>query len=115
MIPGEKSSISSVKVGYCCSWRNVCSTQKEHGCCKYFLITIHSLSLSLKEFCPSLIFNSPVSFYLQDVEITAKALLAKNGESNGFIREDVEKALHAMVEFTTPQRSLLALIAGGAT
>ncbi|XP_052701993.1 TOG array regulator of axonemal microtubules protein 1-like isoform X6 [Crassostrea angulata] len=50
-----------------------------------------------------------------DVEITAKALLAKNGESNGFIREDVEKALHAMVEFTTPQRSLLALIAGGAT
>ncbi|XP_078314786.1 TOG array regulator of axonemal microtubules protein 1-like isoform X3 [Crassostrea virginica] len=50
-----------------------------------------------------------------DVEITAKALLAKNGESNGFIREDVEKALQGMVEFTTPQRSLLALIAGGAT
>ncbi|XP_062617825.1 TOG array regulator of axonemal microtubules protein 1-like isoform X2 [Saccostrea cucullata] len=50
-----------------------------------------------------------------DVEITAKALLAKNGESNGFIREDVEKSLHAMVEFITPQRSLLALIAGGAT
>ncbi|XP_056020659.1 TOG array regulator of axonemal microtubules protein 1-like isoform X15 [Ostrea edulis] len=50
-----------------------------------------------------------------DVEITAKGLLAKNGESNGFIREDVEKSLHAMVEFITPQRSLLALIAGGAT
>ncbi|XP_033734245.1 TOG array regulator of axonemal microtubules protein 1-like isoform X1 [Pecten maximus] len=50
-----------------------------------------------------------------EVDITAKVLLAKNGESNGFIREDVEKALATMVESITPQRSLLALIAGGAT
>lgn len=51
----------------------------------------------------------------QDVDITAKTLLAKNGESNGFIREDVDKVLTAMVTNVTPQRSLLALIAGGAT
>ncbi|XP_069117055.1 TOG array regulator of axonemal microtubules protein 1-like isoform X2 [Argopecten irradians] len=50
-----------------------------------------------------------------EVDITAKVLLAKNGESNGFIREDVEKALAVMVDSITPQRSLLALIAGGAT
>ena len=54
-------------------------------------------------------------FRSQDVEITAKALLAKNGESNGFIREDVERTLQALVENMTPQRTLLALIAGGAT
>ncbi|KAK3093087.1 hypothetical protein FSP39_010926 [Pinctada imbricata] len=50
-----------------------------------------------------------------DVEITAKALLAKNGESNGFIREDVEKTLQALVDNVSLQRTLLALIAGGAT
>ncbi|XP_021373812.1 TOG array regulator of axonemal microtubules protein 1-like isoform X3 [Mizuhopecten yessoensis] len=50
-----------------------------------------------------------------EVDITAKVLLAKNGESNGFIREDVEKALAVMLDCITPQRSLLALIAGGAT
>ncbi|XP_052097636.1 TOG array regulator of axonemal microtubules protein 1-like isoform X11 [Mytilus californianus] len=50
-----------------------------------------------------------------DIDITAKALLAKSGESNGFIREDVDKVLAAMVNYITPQRSLLALISGGAT
>ncbi|XP_071163838.1 TOG array regulator of axonemal microtubules protein 1-like isoform X39 [Mytilus edulis] len=50
-----------------------------------------------------------------DIDITAKALLGKSGESNGFIREDVEKVLQAMVNYITPQRSLLALISGGAT
>lgn len=55
------------------------------------------------------------SVMFQDVDLTAKTLLAKNGESNGFIREDVDKVLAAMVTNVTPQRSLLALISGGAT
>lgn len=50
----------------------------------------------------------------QEVDVTAKVLLAKNGESNGFIREDVEKALAVMLDSITPQRTLLALISGGA-
>ncbi|XP_035828901.1 TOG array regulator of axonemal microtubules protein 1 [Aplysia californica] len=50
-----------------------------------------------------------------EVEISAKTLLAKAGESNQFIREDVEKALVAMMDNVTPQRALLGLIAGGAS
>lgn len=51
----------------------------------------------------------------QDLDMVVKTLLAKNGESNGFIREDCERALAAMVDGVTPQRALVALIAGGAT
>ncbi|XP_060604467.1 TOG array regulator of axonemal microtubules protein 1-like isoform X6 [Ruditapes philippinarum] len=50
-----------------------------------------------------------------DLDMVVRGLLAKNGESNGFIREDSERALQAMVEAVTPQRALIALIAGGAT
>ncbi|XP_064599948.1 TOG array regulator of axonemal microtubules protein 1-like isoform X2 [Liolophura sinensis] len=50
-----------------------------------------------------------------DLDMVVKALLAKNGESNGFIRDDVDRALSLMVENTTSQRALLAIIAGGAT
>lgn len=48
------------------------------------------------------------------MEVTAKILLAKGGESSGFIRDDVEKALTAMVCSLTPTRVLVALISGGA-
>ena len=44
----------------------------------------------------------------------AKVLLAKNAETNGFIRDDVEKALYAMVDGVTPQKAICALIIGGA-
>lgn len=47
--------------------------------------------------------------------MVVRGLLAKNGESNGFIREDSERALVAMVDGVTPQRALVALISGGAT
>ncbi|KAK3737948.1 hypothetical protein RRG08_028572 [Elysia crispata] len=50
-----------------------------------------------------------------EVDITTKTLLAKSGESNQFIKEDVDKALCQMVDNVTPQRALLALIGGGAT
>ena len=50
---------------------------------------------------------------LQELDQTAKALLAKCVESNAFIREDVDKALNAMVEHTSVQRALPALLAGG--
>lgn len=50
-----------------------------------------------------------------DLDMVVRGLLAKNGESNGFIREDSERALAAMVDGVTPQRALIALVAGGAT
>lgn len=53
-------------------------------------------------------------FCLQEVEFATKILLAKGGESNHFIREDVDKALCSMIENVTPQRALLGLINGGA-
>jgi hypothetical protein len=52
-------------------------------------------------------------YHFQDLDQTAKALLAKNGESNGFIRSDCDQAVSAMMENVTPQRAILALIAGG--
>lgn len=51
---------------------------------------------------------------LQELEVTAKILLAKAAESSGFIRDDVEKSLTAMVCSLTPTRVLVALISGGA-
>lgn len=51
---------------------------------------------------------------LQELEVTAKILLAKGGETSGFIRDDVEKALTAMVCSLTPTRVLVSLISGGA-
>ena len=53
--------------------------------------------------------------FLQEVEILSKTLLTKSGESNAFIREDVDKALQAMIDSVTAQRSLLGLIGGGAS
>ena len=52
--------------------------------------------------------------FLQELEVTAKILLAKGGETSGFIRDDVEKALTAMVCSLTPTRVLCSLISGGA-
>ena len=42
-----------------------------------------------------------------------RVLLHKGGESNAFIREDVDKALNEMVCNVSPARSLTALISGG--
>ncbi|XP_019412149.1 PREDICTED: crescerin-1 isoform X1 [Crocodylus porosus] len=49
----------------------------------------------------------------QELDNTVKALLHKAGESNTFIREDVDKALKAMVNNVTPARALCCLISGG--
>ncbi|GAB6029733.1 hypothetical protein CHUAL_005452 [Chamberlinius hualienensis] len=49
-----------------------------------------------------------------DLDIICKVLLHKSGESNVFIKDDVEKSLTQMVENVTPQRAAIALIAGGA-
>ncbi|XP_058844173.1 TOG array regulator of axonemal microtubules protein 1-like [Acipenser ruthenus] len=51
----------------------------------------------------------------QELDGTVRALLHKAGESNTFIREDVDKALGAMVSNVTPARALCALIAGGSS
>ncbi|KAK2166030.1 hypothetical protein LSH36_43g02057 [Paralvinella palmiformis] len=48
-----------------------------------------------------------------DVDQIARVLLAKNGESSGFIRADVDHAVAAMVDNVTPQRAMVALINGG--
>ncbi|XP_056151819.1 TOG array regulator of axonemal microtubules protein 1 [Lampris incognitus] len=49
----------------------------------------------------------------QELEGTAKALLQKAGESNAFIRQDVDAALDCMVQHCTPIRSINALLTGG--
>ncbi|XP_061468632.1 TOG array regulator of axonemal microtubules protein 1 isoform X2 [Rhineura floridana] len=49
----------------------------------------------------------------QELDSTVKVLLHKAGESNTFIREDVDKALKAMVNNVTPARALSSLINGG--
>uniref|UniRef100_A0A8V5FYR5 Uncharacterized protein n=1 Tax=Melopsittacus undulatus TaxID=13146 RepID=A0A8V5FYR5_MELUD len=49
----------------------------------------------------------------QELDYTVKILLHKAGESNTFIREEVDKALKAMVNNVTPARALCALIDGG--
>ena len=49
----------------------------------------------------------------QELEGTVKALLQKAGESNAFIRQDVDAALDCMVQNCTPTRSISALLAGG--
>ncbi|XP_037833780.1 TOG array regulator of axonemal microtubules protein 1 isoform X2 [Kryptolebias marmoratus] len=49
----------------------------------------------------------------QELEGTVKALLHKAGESNAFIRQDVDAALDCMVQHCTPTRSIAALLTGG--
>lgn len=49
----------------------------------------------------------------QELDATAKALLHKAGESNAFIRLDVDAALDSMVQNCTPTRSMSALLTGG--
>ncbi|XP_027700680.1 TOG array regulator of axonemal microtubules protein 1-like isoform X1 [Vombatus ursinus] len=49
----------------------------------------------------------------QEIDNTVKVLLHKAGESNTFIREDVDKALKAMVNNVTPARAISSLINGG--
>ncbi|RVE57085.1 hypothetical protein OJAV_G00212550 [Oryzias javanicus] len=49
----------------------------------------------------------------QELESTVKALLQKAGESNAFIRQDVDAALDCMVQHCTPTRSISALLSGG--
>ncbi|XP_028252223.1 TOG array regulator of axonemal microtubules protein 1 isoform X2 [Parambassis ranga] len=49
----------------------------------------------------------------QELEGTVKALLHKAGESNTFIRQDVDAALDCMVQHCNPTRSINALLVGG--
>ncbi|XP_066177563.1 TOG array regulator of axonemal microtubules protein 1 isoform X1 [Sylvia atricapilla] len=49
----------------------------------------------------------------QELDNAVKVLLHKAGESNTFIREEVDKALKAMVNNVTPARALCSLINGG--
>lgn len=49
----------------------------------------------------------------QELEGTVKALLQKAGESNAFIRQDVDAALDCMVQHCTPTRGINALLSGG--
>ncbi|XP_070698899.1 TOG array regulator of axonemal microtubules protein 1 isoform X2 [Pempheris klunzingeri] len=49
----------------------------------------------------------------QELDGTVKALLQKAGESNAFIRQDVDAALDCMVQHCTPTRGINALLSGG--
>lgn len=50
---------------------------------------------------------------IQDLEATCKILLLKSGETSGFIRDDNDKALSAMVCNVTPTRALVAITSNG--
>ena len=52
--------------------------------------------------------------FLQDLDQTTRTLLSKAAETNGFIREDVDKSLYCMIDNTTANRAVVALVAGGA-
>ncbi|XP_077138221.1 TOG array regulator of axonemal microtubules protein 2 isoform X2 [Ranitomeya variabilis] len=49
----------------------------------------------------------------QEVEEISRVLLHKIGDSNDFIRDESEKSLGVMVEYVSPSKVLVALIAGG--
>ena len=49
----------------------------------------------------------------QDLDVIVRTVLQKAGESNSFIREDVDRSLQQMVEHCAPQRAMAALITGG--
>ncbi|TNN87143.1 Protein FAM179B [Liparis tanakae] len=49
----------------------------------------------------------------QELDGTVKALLQKAGESNAFIRQDVDAALGCMVQHCTPTRGINSLLSGG--
>ncbi|XP_033978823.1 TOG array regulator of axonemal microtubules protein 1 isoform X1 [Trematomus bernacchii] len=49
----------------------------------------------------------------QELDGTVKALLLKAGESNAFIRQDVDAALDCMAQHCTPTRGINALLSGG--
>ncbi|EDO48447.1 predicted protein, partial [Nematostella vectensis] len=48
-----------------------------------------------------------------DLEYTSKILLTKSGETSGFIRDEVEKCLLAMISNVTATRALLAVTSTG--
>ncbi len=49
-----------------------------------------------------------------DLDLTVKNILQKNGESNDFIRADVDKCLDKMVNNVTVTKAMIALLSGGA-
>lgn len=49
----------------------------------------------------------------QELDGTVKVLLQKAGESNAFIRQDVDAALGCMVQHCTPTRGINSLLSGG--
>ena len=63
--------------------------------------------------CTLSVITSFHSSSYQDLERVVKVLLHKTVESNTFIREDVEKMMHEIVQYATPAKGLLAIIAGG--
>ena len=62
----------------------------------------------------SVVHKSFGSYFPQDLDQMAGVLLARAGESNNFIRDDMDQALRYMVDSLTAQRAMLALIVGGA-
>ena len=50
----------------------------------------------------------------QDLDVIVRTILHKAGESNSFIREDVDRALQQMIEHCNTHRAMAALLSGGA-
>ena len=71
--------------------------------------------LFLFSFFPSRLFLTTIFvLLLQELEAVAKILLPKAGESSGFISDNVERALSAMVQSASATSCLGALVTEGA-
>ncbi|XP_071787660.1 TOG array regulator of axonemal microtubules protein 1-like isoform X2 [Asterias amurensis] len=65
--------------------------------------------------CMAEMFQELKSAMDKDLDQICKILVPKGGESNAFIREDVDKALDSMVSNVSPQRAVCALINAGSS
>jgi hypothetical protein len=69
---------------------------------RFALLTFGDMFINLKKFMDV------------DLDLTVKNILQKNGESNDFIRADVDKCLDKMVNNVTVTKAMIALLSGGA-
>lgn len=112
---GEKSALFSGSSSYCLSGRYVHSHWTLHGPCES-LATFNTHHYAIEMGCWSTcihVYSFEHLIDIQDLERVVKVLLHKTGESNVFIREDVERTMHEVVQYATPSKLLLAIIASG--
>jgi hypothetical protein len=92
------NNIHSIVLALCQEVKNLRSQVS-----RFALITFGDLFVNLKKFMDV------------DLDVAVKNILQKNGESNDFIRSDVEKCLDKMIQNVTTIKAMIALLNGGAS